>query len=69
MNKYLKQSIDIIDMDVNILNLLKENNIITIRDLCKKSKTDLKDLTLSYQEINKIQVELQLIGLNLRGGL
>lgn len=69
MKKILKQSIDRIDINMNILNLLKENGIITISDLCSKSKTDLKNLTLSFEEINKIQVELQLMGLNLRGGL
>ena len=69
MKKILKQSIDRIDINVNILNLLKENGIITISDLCSKSKTDLKNLTLSIQEINKIQIELQLLGLNLKGGL
>jgi len=69
MNKFLKQSIERIDIDVRIIDLLKENGIITIKDICKKSKTDLKDLSLSFQEINKIQVELQLLGLNLKGGL
>ncbi|MGN1383989.1 MAG: DNA-directed RNA polymerase subunit alpha C-terminal domain-containing protein [Clostridia bacterium] len=69
MKNILKQSIDRIDINMNILNLLKENGIITISDLCHKSKTDLKNLTLSFEEINKIQVELQLLGLNLKGGL
>lgn len=69
MNKVLKQSIERIDIDVRIIDLLKENGIITIKDICSKSKSDLKNLTLSFQEINKIQVELQLLGLNLKGGL
>lgn len=69
MDKVLKQSIERIDINVCIINLLKENGIKTIKDLCSKSKTDLRELTLSVQEINKIQIELQLLGLNLRGGL
>jgi len=69
MKKILKQSIDRIDINVNILELLKENGIITIDDLRHKSKSDLKRLTLSIQEINKIQAELQLLGLNLKGDL
>jgi len=69
MNKVLKQSIERIDIDVRIIDLLKKNGIKTIKDICSKSKTDLKKLTLSFQEINKIQVELQLLGLNLKGGL
>lgn len=69
MDKILKQSIERIDIDVRIIDLLKGNGIKTIKDICNKSKTDLKELTLSYQEINKIQVELQLLGLNLKGGI
>ena len=69
MNKFLKQSIERIDIDVRIIDLLKENGIITIKDICSKSKNDLRKLTLSLQEINKIQIELQLLGLNLKGGL
>ena len=69
MEKILKQSIERIDIDVKIIEILKESGIITIKDLTSKSKTDLKNLTLSFQEINKIQIELQLLGLNLKGGL
>ena len=69
MEKILKQSIERIDIDVKIIEMLKESGIITIKDLTSKSKTDLKNLTLSFQEINKIQIELQLLGLNLKGGL
>ena len=69
MDKVLKQSIERIDINVCIINLLKENGIKTIKDLCGKSKMDLRELTLSIQEINKIQIELQLLGLNLKGGL
>lgn len=69
MDKILKQSIERIDINVCIINLLKENGIKTLKDLCSKSKTDLRKLTLSVQEINKIQIELQLLGLNLKGGL
>ena len=69
MEKILKQSVERIDIDVRIIDLLKENGINTIKDICSKSKTDLKELTLSFQEINKIQVELQLLGLNLKGGI
>lgn len=68
-DKISKQSIDRLDIDVRIIEFLKENGILTIKDLTNKTKTDLKNLTLSLQEINKIQVELQLLGYNLKGGL
>lgn len=68
-DKILKQSIDRLDIDVRIIEFLKENGILTIKDLTNKTKTDLKNITLSLQEIHKIQVELQLLGYNLKGGL
>lgn len=64
-NKYLSQNIDIIDIQKEIKELLKENGVITIEDLCSKTKTDLKKMRLSFSEINRIQVEVQLLGLNL----
>ena len=64
-NKYLSQNIDIIDIQKEIKQLLKNNGVITIEDLCSKTKTDLKKMRLSFSEINRIQVEVQLLGLNL----
>lgn len=68
-DKILKQSIDRLDIRDKTLTILKENRINIIADLCKKSKTDLKKIDIVQIEINKIQVELQLLGLNLKGGL
>lgn len=68
-DKILKQSIDRLNIDVRIIEFLKENGILTIKDLTNKTKTDLKNITLSLQEIHKIQVELQLLGYNLKGSL
>lgn len=64
-NKYLNQNIDIIDIQKEIKQLLKDNGVVTIEDLCSKTKTDLKKMRLSFSEINRIQVEVQLLGLNL----
>lgn len=68
-DKILKQSIDRLDISDKTLAILKENKINIIADLCKKSKTDLKKLDIIQAEISKIQIELQLLGLNLKGGL
>lgn len=65
-NEYLEKEIDIIDLPKEIIALLKQNEVKTIEDLCSKTKTDLKNMRLSFSEINKIQVEIQLLGLNLR---
>lgn len=65
-NEYLTEKIDIIDSPKEIKQLLKQNGVETIKDLCSKRKTDLKNMRLSFYEINKIQVEVQLLGLNLQ---
>lgn len=68
-DKILKQSIDRLDISDKTLSILKENGINIIADICKKSKTDLKKLDIVQAEISKIQIELQLLGLNIKGGL
>ncbi len=65
-NQYLTEKIDIIDSPKEIKEILKQNGVETIKDLCSKTKTDLKNMRLSFSEINKIQVEIQLLGLNLQ---
>ena len=68
-NKYTKQSIERLDIPVSEINILKENNIMTLGNLSNYTKTDLKNINLKSDIINKIQVELQLLGLNLKNGL
>lgn len=67
--KIRTQSIDRLNISINTTNILKENKIKTIEQLCKKNKNDLKKLNLIPNEINKIEIELQLLGLNLKNGL
>lgn len=67
--KYIKQNIDRLNIPVSEINILKEHNIETLGALCKYSKTELKQFDILQDNINKIQVELQLLGLNLKGGI
>lgn len=67
--KISKQSIDRLDIGTNPINILKENNIRTIGQLCKKAKGDLKKLGIEQFEVNKIDIELQLLGFNLKNSL
>lgn len=64
--KLLNENIDRLNISCKIIELLKNKEIISLKDLCTKTKTNLKNLGISTQEINKIEVELQLIGLNLK---
>ena len=68
-NKYIKQSIERLDIPVEKIDILKGKKIKTLGDLCNYSKTDLKSFNLSSNEINKIQIELQLLGLKLKNVL
>ncbi len=67
-SKYLEQNIDRLDIEVKVLDVLKENKIKKIKELCKLSKTDLKEMDIKQREADKIQIELQLLGLDLRNG-
>lgn len=67
--KISKQKIERLDISDDATNILKENNINTIGQLCKKSKTDLRKMQILQNDINKIEIELQLLGLNLRNSL
>ena len=47
-NQYLTEKIDIIDSPKEIKEILKKNGVETIKDLCSKTKTDLKNMRLSF---------------------
>lgn len=68
-NKYTNQNIDRLDISCKTIDLLKENKITKISQLTKKSRSNLKEFGLESFEINKIDIELQLLGLSLKGSL
>ena len=67
--KYFKQFVDRLDVNQKALDTLKENKITTLGELSKYKKSQLKDMGLLQNEINKIEVELELLGLTLKGSL
>lgn len=68
-NKYTKQKVERLDIPISQIDILKQNKIQTLGELCKYSKTDLKEMNIDVKYINKIQIELQLLGLDLKGVL
>lgn len=68
-NKYYNQFIDRLDVKEDALDTLKQNNINTLGTLSMYSKTQLKKFGLLQSEISKIEVELELLGLTLKGSL
>ncbi len=66
-DKYLTQSIDRFEfIKEDMLNVLKQDKVYTLGELSNKTRTDLKHYGFENFEINKIDIELQLLGLGLR---
>ena len=65
-NKYIKQNVERLDIPVSEIDILKDNNITTLGDLCNLTKTDLKYFNIKSVSIEKIQEELKLLGLALK---
>ena len=75
MEKYKVQSIDRLDISDNAINLLKQNNIETLGEICNKTKQELKQMQLmtdenmiyklGQNELDKIDEQLRWIGLYL----
>lgn len=68
-NKYYKQYVDRLDVNVNITDTLKENKITTLGDLSNYKKSDLRNFGIDGADINKIETELELLGLSLKDSL
>ena len=65
--KYDKQSVDRFTfIKEEDLIQMKNNNIKTLGQLSKHTRTELKNLGFENFEINKIDLELQLLGLGLK---
>ncbi len=68
-NKYYKQYVDRLDVNVNIIDKLKENKITTLGALSNYKKSDLRNFGIDGADINKIETELELLGLSLKDSL
>jgi len=64
-NKILDSEIDVLTLNDNINNILKNNNINYVKDLWVLSRKDLKKFDLSDRDIQGIIIKLQLKGLDL----
>jgi len=69
MDKLLKQNIERIEIKDEVLKILKDNNIITLKNLCSKRKKELKEMGIEYQIINDMDLQLQLLGLRFKDSL
>lgn len=68
-NKYSNQFVDKLSVNNNIINTLKENNINTLGELSNYKKSQLRNMGIQSADVNKIEVDLELLGLTLKGSL
>lgn len=61
-----KQKITTLNIKDSIIVILHKNRIRTLGQLTKRSKSDLRSFDLKSADINKIEIELQLQGLDLK---
>ena len=54
-----KQSIERLYISNESNDILKKNKILTLGELCKKTKKELKQLALTQNDIKEIEKELQ----------
>lgn len=67
--KYINQSVGRLDVRCEIIDKLENAQIGTLGQLSKMSKSKLKEFDLSQKEIEKVEIEMQLLGLGLKNSL
>lgn len=66
MSETLRSNIRTLSINKKVLEVLSNNGIETVKDLCKCSRMDLADKGLENSEIKDIMITLQLNGLDLK---
>lgn len=67
MLEILDENIDVLNLNIDIVKILRKNKVIKVKQLANKSKTKLKDIGLLGYQISEIEIKLQLEGLDLKG--
>lgn len=63
----MDSGIEMLKLNNEIINILKDNNINKIKHLINLSRTQLKELGLYGYQISEIELRLQLEGFDLKG--
>lgn len=67
MLSILENNIDVLKLNAETVEVLKNKKIIKVKQLANQTKTKLKDIGLLGYQISEIEVKLQLEGLDLKG--
>ena len=65
MKEILKKNIKVLNVDKNVINVLYENEVNYVYELCLLNRKKLKEYGFKSSDINDIIVKLQLQGLDL----
>lgn len=65
LEQKLLKKIEVLSLNQDITKTLENNNIIIIKDLWEKTRTNLKNINLNDAQINQIIIKLQLFGIDL----
>lgn len=61
----LDQDISYLNLNPKIINILKDNDILSVYDLWIQNRKNLKKINLNDQEIKEIIIKLELHGIDL----
>ena len=61
----LDQDISYLNLNSKIINILKDNDILSVYDLWIQNRKNLKKINLNDQEIKEIIIKLELHGIDL----
>lgn len=50
----------------NIITTLKRNKINSLKQLCNKTRAELRNMNLKQFEVKQIEIQVQLLGLDLK---
>lgn len=64
-----KKSIEKLEISSSAIEILKRNKIKNISQLCKRTKTELKEIGIGQKDIRDIEISLQLVGLDLKSSI
>ncbi len=65
MKEKLKENVNTLNLEETLIDKMEKNKILTIEDLWKLKRKDLKELKFTDSEINKIVICLELYGIDL----
>lgn len=68
-NKLINQRINRLNMDDYLVNIFEKEDIRTLGELSSKSKKEIKSYGITQETVNKLEIELELLGLCFKNSL